>query len=159
MTTGLSFYGDWSRVSNVLGGISVPRNLDSFERALANLGNAIKKKIELRVNRGDIGWPALSPRTVIRKGHTKIYVETGKFLNSIKVVVRKKSKGIIEVSIKPTGTNDEGVSYEDIHRWLEFGTSRMPARPLWRPIMKQVPTMPEFKEVKRVLQKELKGSL
>lgn len=147
----VQFYGDWNRMDSFLERIGYGGTQDDFEDALRSLGEAVRLLIVRRIENGDAVWPPLAPITIRRKGHPQVYVETGKFLASIRVEIVKKSSGILEVQIAPEGVNDQGVSYTDIANWLEYGTSRIPARPLWRPIMSRIPRLKEFTQLNRLL--------
>lgn len=56
----------------------------------------------------------------------RILIATGNYINSFKVVVNGNQIGIAA----------EG--YEELGKWLEYGTSRMPARPHWSHIDLQI---------------------
>jgi hypothetical protein len=73
----------------------------------------------------------------IRKGFdSRILLRTKTYASSIGVWRRKK-KNVIEfsVGVPSNKRNLDGVLLKDIGRWLEFGTSKMVARPHFSPVL------------------------
>lgn len=84
-------------------------------------------------------WPPLSVRYLDwKKEHNlslKIWEATGLLKKSI---VYRKRNGYYLVGIDPYKKHNNGVPILYIAHCLEYGTSRIPARPLFRPIFNQM---------------------
>lgn len=84
-------------------------------------------------------WPALSIPylTWKKKNHLslKIWEATGYLRKSI---VYRKRNGYYLVGIDPYKKYKDGPSVLFVAKCIEYGTSRMPARPLFRPIFNQI---------------------
>jgi len=80
-------------------------------------------------------WTPLSPAYKEWKESvglsTDIWIATGTLRDSIR---SKKISGGYSVGPDPHAEYENGVSVLDVARWMEFGTSRMPARPLFGPV-------------------------
>lgn len=136
-----STYGDWARAGVVLRGLANPGHvLSVFKAAIDADGNMIKSKLVGHIDAQDLGWAPLSPRTVALKGHSKIYIETGTLRGGIKVrAIRAPANGYsIFIGASPWARNKDGRKLSEVMICLEYGTSRMPARPLIRPTWNEV---------------------
>lgn len=136
-----STYGDWAKAGVVLRGLSNSGKVKSvFKSAVDADGNMIKSKLVGHIDAQDLGWAPLSPHTVALKGHDKIFVETGSLRAGIRVrAIRAPSNGYsIFIGASPWVKNTDGRKLSDIMRYLEYGTSKMPARPLIRPTWNEV---------------------
>ena len=148
-----SQYGDWARANVVLRGLA--NNMtDVFRATIDKDGEMIRQKLIGHINAQDLGWTPLSPKTVARKGHDTIYVETGSLKNGIKVRrISSPAKGYsISVGCNPWTKNSKGDKLSDILIYLEYGTSKIPARPLLRPTWDEVKSV-----VKEDMRKTLRG--
>lgn len=136
-----STYGDWAKAGIILRGLSNQQNvLSVFKATVDKDGNMIKDRLVGHINAEDLGWKPLSPHTVALKGNDKIYVEKGTLRNGLKVrVIRAPSNGYsIFIGASPQSRNSDGGKLSDVMIWLEYGTSKMPARPLIRPTWNEV---------------------
>ena len=132
-------YGDWSRAGVALRGLS--NNMTSVFTAVVDKdGEMIRERLVGHIDSQDLGWTPLADSTVILKGSSKIYVETGTLKNNLKVrKISAPSMGYsIFIGANPWTTNKDGTKLSDLMIWLEYGTSRMPARPLIRPTWDEV---------------------
>ena len=114
----------------------------------------IRERLVGHIDSQDLGWTPLADSTVILKGSSKIYVETGTLKNNLKVrKISAPSMGYsIFIGANPWTTNKDGTKLSDLMIWLEYGTSRMPARPLIRPTWDEVKS-----QVKADMRKALVG--
>jgi len=132
--------GDWNKTSLMLQ--SLPAVISKGARAaLEKDAKTIKETIVKHIKSQDLPWAPLSPITIKLKGHDTIYVDTGELRDSISITSQKT--GMLTWSIligwKPDAIHkDSGLPYAKLIMWLEFGTSKMPARPLIRPVEKEL---------------------
>ena len=132
--------GDWNRAGIHLRNIAVKLR-PSFEAKFYEDGQMVLEKIKGHIYSQDLSWTPLSDRTVeLKGGDTTIYIETGQLANGL-VVRRVKSsiKGsTIYVGASPWKKHEGGMSMSDLMIWLEYGTDKIPARPLIRPTYEEV---------------------
>lgn len=135
----LSKFGDWTRAGVVLQGLSV--NLfPAFKAQILEDGEMIVETLKGHIEAQDLPWAPLADRTIAIKGHDTIYIETGYLMNNIKVrKVRSVANGLtIFVGANPWTRSPKGDKLSDLMIWLEYGTSKMPPRPLIRPTWDEV---------------------
>ena len=135
----LSKFGDWTRAGVVLQGLSV--NLfPAFRAQILADGNMIVETLQGHIQAQDLPWAPIAERTIAIKGNSIIYIDTGYLMNSIKVRrVRSVANGLtIFVGANPWTGSSSGHKLSDIMIWLEYGTSKMPPRPLIRPTWEEV---------------------
>lgn len=63
---------------------------------------------------------------------TNMWEATGLLRKSI---VARRRNGYYMIGVDPTKRYKDGPKVIEVARWMEYGTSTMPARPLFRPIM------------------------
>lgn len=85
-------------------------------------------------------WVPLSDRYLASKKRRglddRILIATKEYIQSIKPRPRKRDGRVTTWVVGPghhKTKHSSGVPMHQLGRWLEFGTSRMPARPHWRP--------------------------
>ncbi len=156
------FYGEWDQTLMWLRKLQLDGSIEDFEEPLKKLGEAIKSRFIWKLKRGDGTWDPLAASTVKRKGHSKFYLEHGVYQDSIQVEVERVGAKALELRVFPDGVNDEGTSYQEIARHLEYGTNKnnriIPARPIWRPLMMRIPTIPEFRRITRAIRDSMKDA-
>ena len=135
----MSKFGDWVKAGVVLQGIK--DNLKpNFEVELREDGELILKKIREHVAKQDLDWVPLSPETVYKKGSEEIYVETGFLMDNLEVRKVKSSSTNFTLFIGASAwkkTKDD-IKLSDLMIWLEYGTDKIPPRPLIRPTWDEV---------------------
>ena len=150
-----STYGDWAKAGVVLRGLSNTKRVRGvFKDALDMNGEMIKDKLVKHIDAQDLNWVPLSPHTVALKGHDKIYIETGSLKKGLAVrTMRSPSNGYaVFIGASAWARNVDGRKLSDVMTWLEYGTSKMPARPLIRPTWNEVKS-----KVKADMRKTLRG--
>lgn len=150
-----STYGDWAKAGVVLRGLSNTKRVRGvFKDALDMNGEMIKDKMVKHIDAQDLNWTPLSPHTVVLKGNDKIYVETGSLRNGLSVrTIRSPSNGYaVFIGASPYSRNVDGTKLSDVMTYLEYGTSKIPARPLIRPTWNEVKS-----KVKADMRKTLRG--
>lgn len=136
----MSKFGDWTRAGVVLQGLSV--NLfPAFKAQLEEDGNLILKTIISHIDAQDLPWTPLSERTIqLKGGDTTIYVETGYLKDNLQVRrIKSVANGMtLFVGASAWKKTPEGVKLSDLMIWLEYGTDKIPPRPLIRPTWDEI---------------------
>lgn len=149
---GCTMYGDWSKAGVVLKRLAV--HLNPFAKGmLYEDGQLVLETIQGHIDNQDLNWTPLAKSTVRAKGSEDIYVETGSLRNGLTVRKIKSSKDdlVLFVGASPWKRHaPSGKKMSEILIFLEYGTSRIPPRPL---------VEPTFEEVKSKIQKEWGGAI
>lgn len=135
--------GDWEKVTQFYAGLGL--NVDkTVKRAqkeeVVEFKKALVRAIVTQKYAGTGLWPPLRPKTTYRKKDNKnsIYMDTEKYVNSIVVKIQGSVARVgfrAGVTYKKKG--QRSVSIEQVAFWMEYGTSRAPARPLWGPTLQE----------------------
>lgn len=137
----LELSGDWNRAVLHMKNLAANLNPD-FKAQMYEDGEFVLEKLKGHIQSQDLGWTPLSPHTVaLKHGNSTIYVETGTLLGGLSVRrVKSSADGCtIIVGASPwKGHSPSGRSLSEIMGWMEYGTSRQPARPLIRPTYEEV---------------------
>lgn len=135
----LSKFGDWTRAGVVLQGLSV-NIFPAFKAQILADGEMIVETLKGHIQAQDLPWAPIAGSTVAIKGNSLIYIDTGYLMDSIKVRrIRSVANGMtIFVGANPWTKTSSGHKLSDLMIWLEYGTSKMPARPLIRPTWDEV---------------------
>lgn len=146
-------YGDWSRAGKALRLLST-KLYPEFKAQLYEDGKLVLKTITSHIDRQDLKWTPLSLHTIeLKGGSDTIYVETGYLRDNLEVRRIKSGKDSYSIFIgaspwkvhKPSGKK-----FSDIMIWLEYGTDKIPPRPLIKP---------SFEEVRPIIEKHWKELL
>lgn len=135
--------GNWAGVTNFFAGLglNVERQVKRAQKEEAvEFKKALVRAIVTQKYAGTSMWPPLKPKTRYRKKDNKnsIYMETEKYVNNIVVKIRGNAAivGFRDgVTYKKKG--QRSVTLEQVAIWMEYGTNRSPARPLWAPTLKE----------------------
>lgn len=156
-TMTFSRYGDWARAGTVLRGLSSRggRVTKAFKATVDRDGNIIKEKLVGHIDAQDLNWKPLSPHTIeLKHGNSTVYVETGTLKKNIRARrISAPSNGYsLFIGCAPQAHNKDGSKLSDIMIYLEYGTSKIPARPLIRPTWDEVKG-----QIKNDMRKTLRG--
>lgn len=136
----LSKFGDWTKAGIVLQKLSV--NLQpAFKAQLQEDGELFLKTVLDHIDKQDLSWTPLAQRTVeLKGGDTTIYVDTGYLKGNLGVrKVRAPKNGLtLFIGASAWKTTPSGAKFSDLMIWLEYGTDKMPPRPLIRPSWEEV---------------------
>lgn len=149
-------YGDWAKAGAILRGLAKGEILPAFEAQLKEDGELVLKTMLDHISAQDLRWQPLSEHTIeLKGGSTTIYVDTGFLVNNLKVrKVRAPSNGVtFFIGADAWTTTPSGEKFSDLMIWLEYGTDKMPARPLIRPSWEEV--MPIIQQHWRELLEDL----
>lgn len=148
----LHLTGDWNRAGVYMKSLAV-RLRPAFQAQILEDGNFVLDRIKEHIQLQDLDWTPLSERTVALKGgDDTIYIETGELCNGLTVRRIKSSvKGsTIFVGASPWKRHKGGMKMSDLLIWLEYGTDKIPPRPL---------IQPTYEEVRKLLQDNWKELL
>lgn len=126
--------GDWTGVENFFKSLGVEMK-KKINQSQWEICKKLRDTVIHHIQDQDLNWQDLSERTTKRKKKNKdiILIDTETYINNIKLW-RQGGKAFVGVK---KGTlykrKDATVSLERVAIWLEYGTSKMPARPLWNP--------------------------
>ena len=135
----LEMRGDWNRA--VLHLKTIGANLEpQFQAKFEEDGNFVLETMRNHIDSQDLGWTPLSEKTIeLKGGDDTIYVETGQLRNGLGVRRVKSSNGTtIIVGASPWKRHEGGMSLSDLLIWLEYGTDKIPPRPLLEPTIEEV---------------------
>lgn len=136
----LTLTGDWNRAGVYLKNLAVKLK-PAFEAQLYEDGQFVLEKMRGHIDNQDLNWTPLAERTIeLKGGDDTIYVETGALRDGL-VVRRIKSttKGsTIFVGASPWKRHEGGMKMSDLLIWLEYGTDKIPPRPLVQPTIEEV---------------------
>lgn len=128
----------------------------TFEAQLYEDGEFVLEIMKDHIDNQDLSWTPLARRTVeLKGGDTTIYVETGQLKDGL-VVRRIKSSirgSTIFIGASPWKRHEGGMKMSDLMIWLEYGTDKIPPRPLVQPTIEEVTDL--LKDHWRDLMKEL----
>jgi HK97 gp10 family phage protein len=140
MSATLTKYGDWSKAGAVLQGLNA-KLIPAYKAQLQEDGELILKTLQGHIDNQDLNWTPLSEHTVeLKHGDETIYVETG-YLRDNLAVRKVRSSGnnfTLFIGASAWKRTPSGVKFSDLMIWLEYGTSKMPPRPLIRPTMEEM---------------------
>lgn len=136
----VSKFGDWSKAGAILQAISV-NLLPLFKAQLDEDGELILETLQGHIDNQDLPWIPLSERTVALKGgDSTVYVETGFLRDNLQVRrIKSVQNGVtLFVGASAWKRTPDGVKFSDLMIWLEYGTDKMPPRPLIRPTWDEI---------------------
>lgn len=136
----LQMTGDWNKAGIYFKNLAV-KLYPAFQAKLYEDGNFVLDKMKSHIDNQDLMWTPLSEKTIeLKGGDTTIYVETGELKDGLTVRrIKSSTKGsTIFVGASPWKKHKGGLKMSDLMIWLEYGTDRLPPRPLVQPTMKEV---------------------
>ena len=139
MQVNVTKFGDWGKAQKVLQKSSV-NIYPAFEAQLQEDGELLLKTYINHIESQDLNWTPLSQRTIeLKGGDSTIYVETGYLKENLQVVrVKIPKKVSVFIGASSQKTTPDGIKFSDLMMWLEYGTDKIPPRPLIRPSWEEV---------------------
>ncbi len=132
--------GEWNIAERVLNSLS--KNLyPEFKAYVDTAGQLYLDKVLSHIDSQDLGWTPLSEHTIaVKGGSSTILVETGFLRGGIQAISVSSSDTAYSIFVGAMqGINHpSGMPLSDLMMWIEYGTDRMPARPLIRPSWDEV---------------------
>ena len=136
----LEMTGDWNRAGLYMRNLAVKLK-PAFEAQLWEDGQMVLEKMRGHIDSQDLSWTPLAERTVeLKGGDDTIYVETGALKNGLTVRrIKSSARGsTIFIGASPWKRHEGGLKMSDLMIWLEYGTDKIPPRPLVRPTIEEV---------------------
>lgn len=136
----LEMTGDWNRAGLYMRNLAVKLK-PAFEAQLLEDGQMVLEKMRGHIDSQDLSWTPLAERTVeLKGGDDTIYVETGALKNGLTVRrIKSSARGsTIFIGASPWKRHEGGMKMSDLMIWLEYGTDKIPPRPLVRPTIEEV---------------------
>lgn len=137
----LTLSGDWNKAGLYFQNLSVKLH-PAFEAQMQEDGEFVLNTMKDHIINQDLNWTPLSESTVeLKGGDTTIYVETGYLLDALSV---RRVKSSVTGSTFFIGASPwkrhkpSGAKLSDIMIWLEYGTDKIPPRPLIQPTIEEV---------------------
>lgn len=97
-----------------------------------SIGLRLQKAFKQRIKEGDASWAPLSAGWAETKGHGNQWYYTGRLEKAIEYEI--DDAGVRVGVLKPETYPESGENVARVALKLEYGTSRIPARPLFRPV-------------------------
>lgn len=137
----LKMTGDWHRAGITLKNLAV-KLYPAFSAKIYEDGEMVLERMKGHIYNQDLNWEPLAESTVALKGgDTTIMIDTGTLVDGLTVRrIKSTTKGsTIFVGASPWKTHaPSGMKMSDIMIWLEYGTDKIPPRPLVEPTMEEV---------------------
>lgn len=144
----VKFVGDWDVF---FGGMQQLSQEDFFQDCMddfVKLGQKIEELLKTHIIEQDLPWRKLSEVTIKLKGHDTIFIETGDYYDGIRLETSYKGKYQAELLVYPSGLNKKsGINYDQIAFWQEYGTTKIPSRPMWRVVVTELKDTEEFRKL------------
>ena len=138
-------FGDWARAGVVLRVLSSNGIVPAFSAQIKDDGDILLNRMVEHIESQDLKWTPLSKKTIeLKNGDDTIYVETGFLKDNLKVRKIRSPKNGVTYFIGAdawTTHNPSGLKFSDIMVYLEYGTSKIPPRPLIRPTLNELEAM------------------
>lgn len=136
----LQLTGDWNRAGVYMKNLAV-RLKPAFEAQFYEDGEFVLQRMRSHIDNQDLNWTPLAKRTIeLKGGDDTIYVDTGQLRDGL-VVRRIKSTtkdSTLFIGASPWKRHEGGMKMSDLMIWLEYGTDKIPPRPLVQPTIEEV---------------------
>lgn len=132
MDLSFSLEGNWEGIRKALGELDKDLRRHLFQ-AQRNLGRKLKRKIVAHILNGDLD---LAPNKFPSKsGDPRILIDTEAYVDAI---TEWQENMIHYIGVKNDSVNGRGQNISEYAYFLEYGTSKMPERPHWRPTIDEM---------------------
>ncbi len=142
--------GGWGKTKAWLNSVKFGLFMRNLEADFEATAKSIEKNVASAIIGQRFDWVPLANVTIAKKGHDTIYIESRFYVDSLNVKVSKSGRFNLQLAVTPQGTHPSGIDMQTLAKWLEFGTATIPARPLWRPAIKEASNSPEFRRLMEV---------
>lgn len=120
--------GDWTKLQAKLNDISKGKVKDDMEEQFQDSANDLKEAMQQYIRGQEGNWQPLAQATIDKKRDETILIETGEMVDSIEVTPQGEDQYVISAT---------GQRNQEILKYHEYGTSRMVARPVVRPVFEK----------------------
>lgn len=153
MSLNVTKTGDWSKALQFFERIKSIGILPIYKTKLSDLGEKASQMLQEHIRKQDLSWTPLSQSTItVKNGDNRIFIDTGTLMNNLKVckVTSSSNDLSIFIGVDPDVSYEDGTKISDVLIYMEYGTSNMVARPLFRPTKEELTPM-FTKECKEIL--------
>ena len=136
----LTLTGDWNKAGVYMKSLAV-RLYPAFEAKIWENGQMVLEIMRGHIESQDLNWIPLSKRTIeLKGGDDTIYVDTGELKDGLTVRrIKSTAKGsTLFIGASPWKRHKGGMKMSDLMIWLEYGTDKIPPRPLVQPTLEEV---------------------
>lgn len=136
----LKFTGDWNKAGIYMKNLAVKLK-PAFEAQIYEDGQFVLERMKDHIYNQDLNWTPLEDRTIeLKGGDDTIYIKTGELVDGLVVRrIKSSAKGsTIFVGASPWKRHSSGMKMSDLMIWLEYGTDKLPPRPLVEPTIEEV---------------------
>jgi len=142
------FTGNWEGFSLWVAWAQAGGYIENAQDHLRDTGEAVRKLIRGHISSQDMGWKKLADRTIRQKGHGIVYKETSAYARRIRVTsLRRKYGATVKVTPGTQVYRRSGKTAAEIAFENEYGNSKTPARPIWRPVYMEMQALPEIAQI------------
>lgn len=137
--------GNWVSAAKLWGKKVTETLADKAMLPMSDLGEAIAVEVKRGIAQRKIEGPPLAASTIAKKGHDHPLIEKGRYIASIGSKAQKfpfGSRILVKVVVAPNRKQEALIGF-----WHEYGTSKFPARPHWRPAMARIKSDPAMKRL------------
>lgn len=127
--------GDWDKLSHTLKRLNT-QLMPTAKARLYEDGTYALETLQGHIKNQDLAWERLSEITLQLKQDERIYIETGELADSFGIFEGTDTKTGCSyfISASPYQIHrPSGLKYTELLMYLEYGTVRQPARPLFSP--------------------------
>ena len=103
------------------------------KQAATDMAHELRSRIENQRFRHQPLTPGYLQYKLMNHLDPRILIATGDYVNSI--IPHRIRRGVWGVGVENRNHIDSDIPLRVLARWLEFGTSKSPARPHWRPMI------------------------
>ena len=141
MGASLEKFGDWVKAGVAMQAINT-KIAPLAEAQLRSDGELILTRLREHIIYQDLNWTPLSPVTVrLKDGYSDVYIESGFLYDNLEVrkIRSSSSTSTIYVGASPWVYHPEAkAKLSDLMIWLEYGTDKIPPRPLVQPTWEEL---------------------
>lgn len=120
-----------SKIPKVVSGFSAQQ----MKSLKTSIGLRLQKAIKDKIKEGDPSWAPLSAEWAAEKGHSKPWYHTTRLEKAIEYEIN--DAGVRVGVLKHETYPETGSTVAVVGASLEYGTSKIPARPLFRPVFEE----------------------
>jgi len=131
----MALKGDWNKLISSLTSLKDGLGV-AMHSKLDEDGELVLEVMKGHIRDQDLNWRPLANSTIKKKsGNDTIYVESGWVYDNLEALkVRSNSKrGTLFIGASRNKTHPSGANFSSLLAWMEYGTEKMPPRPLIRP--------------------------
>jgi len=133
--------GNWGKVGMMVQGMSRRSYKAFFEHEIRAMVKAYLRRVKKHISAQDLSWVPLAESTVLRKGDTKAWIDSGYFKRNLKMTEKRvgiMSKNFFVGALQDDIHKPSGLPMSVLAYMLEYGYRNIPARPLFGPSLERL---------------------